>query len=108
MLFADFEYYSSSASESLPDAVREGMLASLPIVATDVGGSSELVTEGVNGYLYESGDLQSLIENMKTLINEPSLRKSMGVESRKIIDTRFSTKAYANNFENMIENLNCW
>jgi glycosyltransferase involved in cell wall biosynthesis len=98
-------YISSSASESLPDALREGMLASLPIVATDVGGSSELVTEGLNGYLYESGDLKSLIENMETLINDPTLRKSMGIESRIIIDTRFSTKAYAINFENMIDNV---
>jgi glycosyltransferase involved in cell wall biosynthesis len=98
-------YLSSSASESLPDAVRDAMLASLPIVATNVGGTSELVTDGVNGYLYPSGDLKSLIAYMERLIEDPSLRKRMGIESNKIIKNRFSTKAYARNFEKMIEDV---
>ena len=51
-------YVSTSYSESFPDAVREAMLASLPVIVTDVGGTKELVKIGKNGYLFEAGNLE--------------------------------------------------
>jgi len=98
-------YVTTSYNESFPDAVREAMLASMPVLATDVGGTSDLISNGVNGFLFKAGDLNALITHMRTLLEQPSLRKSMGVKSKNIIDSRFSTKAYARNFENMIRDL---
>ena len=96
-------YVSSSYSESLPDAVRDAMLASLPLVVSDVGGTSELVNIGENGYLFQPGDIINLTRYLKELILNSELRKKMGLKSRKIIDDRFSTKAYARNFEDMLK-----
>ena len=79
------------------------MLASLPVIVTDVGGTCELINE--NGYLFEPGDLETLNNYLKILVDNASLRKTMGLKSKRIIDTRFSTKAYARNFENMLEPL---
>ena len=98
-------YVSTSYSESFPDAVREAMLASLPVVVTDVGGTCELVDIGENGYLFEPGDLKTLTYYMRRLIENASLRTTMGIRSRTIIDTRFSTKSYARDFEEMLRQL---
>jgi len=72
----------SSRSESLPVSVIEAMRAGLPVVATDVGGMTELVEDGVNGYLVAPGAVQSLGERLAGLIADPALRQRMGLEAR--------------------------
>jgi len=98
-------YISTSYSESFPDAVREAMLASLPVIVTDVGGTNELVDVGENGYLFNPGDLASLTKYMKRLIKNPLLRNDMGIHSKNIITTKFSTSVYAKDFENMVQSM---
>ena len=73
------------------------------MVVSDVGGTSELVNIGENGYLFQPGDIINLTRYLKELIHNSKLRKKMGLKSRKIIDDRFSTKAYARNFEDMLK-----
>ena len=96
-------YVSTSYSESLPDAVREAMLVSLPVVVTNVGGTGELVDLDENGFLFEPGDQKSLTKYLKRLVDNPSKRKEMGLKSKAIIENKYSTKLYARNFENMLK-----
>ena len=98
-------YVSTSYTESFPVAVREAMLASLPVIVTDVGGTCELVDINENGYLFEPGDLETLTDYLRILIDNSSLRKTMGLKGKKIIDARFSTKIYVTEFENMLKQL---
>tara|TARA_B100000242_G_scaffold288741_1_gene257407 strand:+ start:2777 stop:3973 length:1197 start_codon:yes stop_codon:yes gene_type:complete len=97
-------YISTSYSESFPDAVREAMRESLPIVVTDVGGTRELINNNKNGFLFNPGDLTSLQNHIRALVSNETKRNQMGIESKKIIETKFSTKQYAQNFSEMIEN----
>ena len=98
-------YVSSSYSESLPDIVREAMLASLPVVVTNVGGTADLVEFGKSGYIYEPGDSLTFEGHLKELFLSPEIRKVMGVRGKDIIDNKFSNKSYANKFEKMIRKL---
>ena len=98
-------YISTSYSESFPDAVREAMLASLPVIVTDVGGTRELVDIGKNGYLFEPGDIRMLSFFLRKLISRKSIRQEMGLASKEIIENKFSTKVYASNFEKMLDNM---
>ena len=98
-------YVSTSYSESFPDAVREAMLASLPVIVTDVGGTNELVEDGINGYLFEPGDLNYLTNRMIFLLQNSELRDEMGQKSESIIEARFSTQVYARDFEHMVAQL---
>jgi len=100
-------YVSTSYSESLPLNVRDAMLASLPVIATDVGGTSELIDINENGYLFKPGDIQALTDYLRALIDNSSLRKTMGLKSKKIIETdaRFSSEIYVRDFENMLKEL---
>lgn len=71
----------SSNSESLSNAIIEYMAAGLPVVCTDVGGNSELVQDGLNGFLVPSGDPGKLADAIVKLANNPDLRLKMGRES---------------------------
>ena len=76
-----------------------------PVVATNIGGTSDLVTMNISGFLFEPGDVDSLVKYLSRLIHDPRLRASMGAEGKSIIDKRFSTKVYVRNFEEMVLNL---
>ena len=98
-------FASTSYSESFPDAAREAMRAGKPVVATNVGGTAELVHEGESGRLFEPGDVQTLVSSLSELVVDVDLRHSMGQAGRCIIAERFSTEEYARAFENMVVGL---
>lgn len=76
--------------EGLPISVMEAMASSLPCVVTDIRGNNELVTDGVNGYLFDIMDTDSLIESIKKLINKKDTRDIMGFKSRSIIEQKYT------------------
>jgi len=83
-------------SEGISNAIMEYMAAGLPIVATNSGGTPELVNNLENGILVEPEDVEGIEKAMRLLIHNKSLRKCMGVASRQIIEQSFS-------MENMIK-----
>lgn len=70
----------SSDYEALPLAVLEAMAAGLPVIATDVGGLRDIVTD--NGILLPSGDQEAMTDAMKRLYEDPILRHRMGLASK--------------------------
>ena len=102
ILEASDVYVSTSYSESFPDTVREAMAVSMPVVVTDVGGTSELVRVGESGYLFQPGDVASLIGYLRELVRAPALRSGMGMKGKQIIEEGFSTATYVKNFEDMV------
>jgi glycosyltransferase involved in cell wall biosynthesis len=72
----------------------EAMAVGLPIVVPDSGGIREIVEHGVNGLLYPALNHQALGDAIVTFSNEPTLRESMGIASRKIVEERFSVQQY--------------
>ncbi|MDY0884062.1 glycosyltransferase family 4 protein [Dongia soli] len=87
-----------SRDEGMPNAVLEAMASGLPIVATRISGSEELVVEGGNGLLVEVDDAEALAAALGRLIENASLRMQMGHASRQRIEERYSwpltAKAY--------------
>ncbi|VAX38257.1 hypothetical protein MNBD_UNCLBAC01-2034 [hydrothermal vent metagenome] len=72
-----------SLREGLPLVIIEAMASGLPVIATDVGGTSEVVKEGVTGLLVPAKDVQKLIDAVVTLFNNPVDVKVMGEQGRK-------------------------
>lgn len=83
-------YLQPSVTESLCVAAIEAMALKLPVVAFDVGGLAEVVNDGVSGLLSPVGDVQKLVSAIKKLIDDPVLRKSMGMEAYEIAKQRYS------------------
>jgi len=79
----------SSRSEAFPRSVLEAMRAGLPVVASDVGGVAEAVTDGVNGLLVPDGDPGDLAAAIGRAIADPVLRRTMGAASRAMYDASF-------------------
>ena len=71
---------SSSRSEGLPFNLMEAMHFSLPIAATRVKGHTDLVEDGVNGFLIPVGDEEGLARQIDTLAEQPELRARLGAE----------------------------
>jgi glycosyltransferase involved in cell wall biosynthesis len=62
-----------------------------PVVATRVGGIPEVIEDGMNGYLVESGDVETLAARVTALIADPALRQKMGEEGRATVEQNFTT-----------------
>lgn len=71
----------TSESEGHPLVVLEAMAGGLPIVATRVGGISETVQHGVNGFIAPVRGVQEIATALQTLVNDPELRARMGEAS---------------------------
>ncbi len=80
----------SSDSEGMSKSILEAISAGLPIVATDVGGNSELVEDKTNGFLSPRGDTQKFREHLATLVTNSTLRAQMAKESLEKSERDFS------------------
>jgi glycosyltransferase involved in cell wall biosynthesis len=69
--------------ESFPIVLLEAMACGKPIIATDIGGVSYAVNNGVNGYLYEPGDVKELTNKIIKLLSNKELMEQMGKENQK-------------------------
>jgi glycosyltransferase involved in cell wall biosynthesis len=82
-----------SRSEGFSNAVIEAMAASLPVVATDVGGNAEAVIDGINGYIVKANDADALFEAIEKLLNDPELALAMGAAGRALAVEKFTIDA---------------
>lgn len=82
-----------SRSEGFSNAIVEAMGASLPVVATDVGGNTEAVIDGVSGLIVPSEDPAALAEAITRLLADPSKAQKMGAAGKKLASEKFTTGA---------------
>jgi glycosyltransferase involved in cell wall biosynthesis len=78
-----------SYNEGLPNVVLEAMACGLPVIATDVGGVSEVVTHGVTGLLIPKGQVTPLAHAITQLLDEDS-RYRMGAAGLARVRMDFS------------------
>ena len=80
----------ASDYEGCPLAVVEAMAAGLPVVATDAGGTGELVEPGRTGELGPRGDAQGLAVALGHVLGDPARAAELGAEGRKVAEARLS------------------
>jgi glycosyltransferase involved in cell wall biosynthesis len=72
------------------DVLVQALASGLPIVATNVGGISEMVEHGENGLLVPARDPAALASAIRHLVDQPDLRTRMGRENRANAEARLS------------------
>jgi glycosyltransferase involved in cell wall biosynthesis len=79
----------ASLAEGMPNAVLEAAAAGLPVVATDVGGTAEIVTDGSTGRLVAPGDIDAMAEALMWLAASRDRRLALGAAARMLVADRF-------------------
>jgi glycosyltransferase involved in cell wall biosynthesis len=94
-----------SRSEGFSNAIVEAMAASLPVVATDVGGNAEAVQDGVSGFIVPSDDPAALSAAIIRLLSNPSLARAMGSAGKDLVAKRFTTQTMMSRIAGAYRNL---
>lgn len=84
-----------SFAEGVPVVLMEAMASRIPVIASHVAGVSELVQDGISGFLVPPGDIQTLAANLDTLLSNPGLCQSMGEKGRAIVEANFQIEKEA-------------
>jgi glycosyltransferase involved in cell wall biosynthesis len=95
----------SSQAEGFANVILEYMAAAKPVVATDVGGAREAITEGETGYLVPPGDDETMAARIIALLCEPERATVMGARGRRVVAQNFSCAAQLRRTENLYDRL---
>jgi glycosyltransferase involved in cell wall biosynthesis len=92
-------YVLPSEWEGLPLVILEAMAARRCVLATDVGGVSLAIKDGVNGLLIPSKDPQQIAEKLVFLLSRPELRQELGKNAYSTYEAKFSVERMVRDYE---------
>jgi glycosyltransferase involved in cell wall biosynthesis len=95
-------FIHSSKGEGCSNAILEAMFAGLPIIASNTGGTPEIVS-AENGLLFEYKDVKQLESQVKKLIDDPELRQDMGRQSAKFAKENFTVEPMMQNYYHILD-----
>lgn len=95
LLAASDSFVLPSLWEGLPVALTEAMASQLPVIATAVSGTSQVMTDGETGWLVPAGDAAALAEAMLELLADPLRAADMAAAGRERVTRSFSAAAQA-------------
>ncbi|MDE3201705.1 MAG: glycosyltransferase [Acidobacteriota bacterium] len=99
-------YVLTSLWEGLPMSVLEAGACALPVVATDVAGTRELISVGHTGLLAEAGDVKAVEAAMKRVMDmTPGEHASMGAYARKQVSELYAMEPVLDKWEQLYESL---
>jgi len=84
-----------SFAEGLPVVLMEALATERPVIATQVAGVSELVEDGVTGFIVPPGDTEALADRIGRLADDPDLRTRMGRAGRRKVRADFDARQEA-------------
>jgi glycosyltransferase involved in cell wall biosynthesis len=91
----------SSYSEGLSLALLEAMASGIPVIASEVGGNPNIVTNGNTGILFDLNKPDELTNSLKQLSRDPSLRKSISANALALVNSKYSLEKMIKRYENI-------
>lgn len=104
LIACDVVALCSIAVETFSLAALEAMAMSRPVVHSDLGGASEMIVPGYNGYLFPVGDTASLVDRLRQLA-DPTWATILGGNARRRVEERFSETAMVTRYEQLLVDL---
>ena len=92
----------STFGEGISNSILEGMAVSKPIVATEGGGTPEIIDDSKSGFITKMADVNDYAVHIIQLLNDEKLRESMGRYGLSIVKQKFNMKQMIDGFENML------
>jgi glycosyltransferase involved in cell wall biosynthesis len=94
-----------SFSEGLPVVVLEAFAAAVPVVASAVGGTPEVIEDGVNGYLVPPGQPAALAQRIRDVLGDENQRRAMGLCGQERVREHFTFAAQSAQYQQLFEDL---
>ncbi len=90
-----------SFTEGLPNVILEAFAVRKPVVATAVGGTPEVVEDGVSGFLTHPHETEKMAQYVLRLVGDPVLRQQMGDKGFEQVKTHFSFEQQTQLYEEL-------
>lgn len=97
----DVSVLPAISNESLPNVILESMAAGVPVIATRVGGSPELIDDGKTGLLVPPDDEASLVSALERLLRQPELRMQCAQQAKQKARDNFRLTEVCGRFEQL-------
>jgi glycosyltransferase involved in cell wall biosynthesis len=94
-----------SYTEGMPNVVLEAFAAGVPVAATAVGGSPEVIEDGVSGYLVPPGDPGDLADRICQALDSDDVLRDMGMHGRQRVHQQFTFAAQARQYKRLFAEL---
>jgi len=94
-------FSSNSSREGVSNSILESMAAGLPVIATNSGGTPEIIQDGINGYLVKHHDYIKVVSIIKELIDNSVTRQQIGTKARIDIQNRFSLEKMVQEYKDL-------
>ena len=94
-----------SSVEGMSNALLEAMATGLPVVATRIGGTEQLVTDGVNGWLVSPGDADELARAICAVLGDATRARQNGARGRRRVESRYGIERIAARYVAMYDAL---
>lgn len=94
-----------SANEGTPVSAIEALASGTPVVANRVGGVPDVVSEGVDGFLVEPGDVEGAADRLAELASDPELRARLGEAGRREMFERYSVSRLVDDIDRLYRTL---
>ncbi len=88
-------------TEGVSNSILEYCFLSKPVVATYNAGNSEIIINGINGYLVESQSAEALTDKVILLLKNPELAKQLGTRGKEMVTEKFDMEKMINSFESV-------
>ena len=105
-LYMSFDVFLlSSTTEGICNSLLEAMALGIPVVATAVGGTQEVVIDGENGFIVPARDIAGMTRQIANLISKACLRKRIGRMAQTRVRDHFSFDSRLRRIETLYENV---
>jgi glycosyltransferase involved in cell wall biosynthesis len=98
-------FVAPSRFESFGLVLIEAMRHGIPLIAGDVGGMRDIISDGADGYLVKPEDTAQLAARLKLLVENQTLRQKMGDCARRTYEARFTARAMGDSIEKLFTTL---
>jgi glycosyltransferase involved in cell wall biosynthesis len=94
-----------SVNEGTPVSAIEALASGTPVVANRVGGVPDVVSDGVDGFLVEPGDVEGAADRLAELASDPELRARLGESGRREMFERYSVSRLVDDVDRLYRTL---
>ncbi|MEO6053819.1 MAG: glycosyltransferase [Chthoniobacterales bacterium] len=91
----------TSRYEGMPMTILEAMASGIPAVGSNLDGVKEIITDGRNGFLAESGNTTEFAEKLTVLTANPDIRRAMGAAARSHILSHYNISGMVSSLETL-------